>query len=180
MIAKRDSVSLEQRLGLDAIITDIITEQMGSVDCVGTYASIKGEVDTYFMIQNWLMSGVRVCLPRIEGKIMNFYEIKHLKDLKAGTMGILEPIDGCEYVDPSQIQQLYIPMVGFNDALYRLGHGAGFYDKYLVNYNHVKIGLAYSYQKVTQSFQENHDIPVDLIITNEGILYHTISHNSTI
>ena len=62
-------------------------------------------------------------------------------------------------------------MVGYDDNLNRLGYGGGFYDRYLQKFSKdrkiLKIGLAYSFQKIKKIPINKYDIKLDFIITEK-------------
>lgn len=61
---------------------------------------------------------------------------------------------------------LFCPLVGFTDRGERLGHGAGYYDKWLGTHPPVlTIGLAWDCQLVDELPMEAHDVPLDIIVT---------------
>jgi len=62
------------------------------------------------------------------------------------------------------------PLIGFDAKLNRLGRGGGYYDKILlINKNAIKIGFAYSVQKLDSVPIEKHDISMNAIITEKFI-----------
>ncbi len=60
-----------------------------------------------------------------------------------------------------------VPLFGFNEGGYRLGHGGGWYDRFLVTQSHaIKIGVGY--ESTLIDFEvEPHDICMDIVITEE-------------
>lgn len=133
---------------------------------VGIYVSLPGEVDTLSLIKDMLKKH-RVCVPKVEGSIMHFYEIKGLEDLKEGCFHVLEPQTNL-YIEPSQIDLMIIPMLAFDSRLYRVGYGKGYYDRYLVSgFKGYKLGLAFSWQEVEFIENDQYDQQLDEIITNQ-------------
>ena len=69
---------------------------------------------------------------------------------------------------------LLIPLVGYDNDLNRLGYGGGFYDRYIEKIEKIKkvikIGLAFSYQKLKRVPISLHDKRLDFIITEKEIL----------
>lgn len=63
--------------------------------------------------------------------IMDVFEITSLEQLEPGAYGILEPREGCPMVEPGEIDFGVIPCVSCDKAGHRLGHGGGYYDRYL-------------------------------------------------
>ena len=71
-----------------------------------------------------------------------------------------------------QFDLIIVPCLGFDKELYRLGLGAGFYDRFLANQvKALKIGLGFAAGLVKPGLpHEPHDVPLDRIITEEGII----------
>ena len=64
--------------------------------------------------------------------------------------------------------------MAFNKNLYRVGFGGGFYDKTLFSLSNLtkrpKIwGVGFSFQLTKENFQENLDVRLDKIITEQHI-----------
>ena len=69
---------------------------------------------------------------------------------------------------------ILVPFIGFNEKLYRLGRGKGFYDKTFVNIKSrtkrpVLWGVGFEMQKTNLNFQEKHDAKLDKIFTETEI-----------
>jgi 5-formyltetrahydrofolate cyclo-ligase len=124
-------------------------------------------------IMNYLHSkNKKVLLPVIknDSKKLLFAKFDIQYQLIKNNFGIFEPQDK-EFVDIEEIDIALIPCVAFNDKLFRLGMGGGFYDRtFSKTSSTMLIGLAYSFQYENESFQEEHDIKMDYIITQKGIL----------
>ena len=58
---------------------------------------------------------------------MNFYKYSFKDHLKVNKLGIPEPINSANKVVPDLI---FVPLVGYDNNLNRLGYGGGFYDRY--------------------------------------------------
>lgn len=73
-------------------------------------------------------------------------------------------------IPSQQFDVIIIPVLGFDDQNYRLGFGAGWYDRFLSHQQHATtIGLAYSSSLVSGLPHEVHDIPLDIIVTEKDI-----------
>ena len=66
---------------------------------------------------------------------------------------------------------IFVPLVGFDSNLNRLGYGGGFYDRYFERYAKkkkiIKIGLAFSFQKIKKLPTNKFDKKLDEIITEK-------------
>lgn len=62
---------------------------------------------------------------------------------------------------------ILVPLYGFNETGFRLGHGGGWYDKFLATQpKAIKIGVGLSLSLI--NFQEEpHDIAMDMIVTEK-------------
>ena len=104
-----------------------------NADTIFCYVSTEKEINTIPLLQEILDSGKRLGVPKCTGKgIMDAYEIQNLEQLKIGSYGILEPGEECDIIlDPTEIQFAIIPCISCNRKGERLGHGGGYYDRYL-------------------------------------------------
>lgn len=135
---------------------------------IGFYVSLEEEVETILLIEESLKNRKRVCVPKVEGEDMKFYRITSLVDLKEGSYNIFEPTT--PYITrPNKMDLIIVPMIGFNKEKYRLGYGKGYYDRYLKDYKGHTIGLAFDDCLINEDFQDEYDIPLELIITEDRI-----------
>ncbi|MBF0331924.1 MAG: 5-formyltetrahydrofolate cyclo-ligase [Candidatus Omnitrophica bacterium] len=136
------------------------------------YASFKGEVDTFALMQKAMEMNKRVALPlvRKEATRITAVLIRSLQELKPGAYGILEPVDHKERrLDPFELDLIVVPGVAFDRHHNRLGRGAGYYDRFLseVPATTPTIALAYDFQVVeTLPGIEGHDRPVTHLLTD--------------
>jgi 5-formyltetrahydrofolate cyclo-ligase len=68
---------------------------------------------------------------------------------------------------------LFVPLVGFDDAGYRLGHGGGYYDRTLaaLSPRPAAIGVGYAATRLETIHPQPHDIPMDAIATEAGMTW---------
>ena len=133
-----------------------------------TYVSSKdNEVDTFELIRWLLQEGrpvrVPVCAP---GRTLVWPELARVEDLVRGAFGIWEPGPDCRRThDPDPDAVVIVPGVAFTRDGYRIGYGAGYFDRFLARHAGPSIGLAYEACLVETIPVEPHDIPVDLVVT---------------
>ena len=69
---------------------------------------------------------------------------------------------------------ILVPLVAFDNRLYRIGYGGGYYDRYLeklsIKKKFLKIGLAHSCQKINRIPINKYDKKLDIVITEKYIL----------
>ena len=89
---------------------------------------------------------------------------------KINKFGIPEPISSKKFYPDI----LLVPLVGYDNDLNRLGYGGGFYDRYIEKIEKIKkvikIGLAFSCQKIKNIPLSKYDKKLDFIITEKEIL----------
>jgi len=134
------------------------------------YVSFLGEVDTHKIIKRNLHSKI-IYAPSLNSKSTTIApsRLKSWSDLKKGTYGILEPKNGPTF-DVNAIDMCIIPGAAWDKNGHRIGFGKGYYDRFLQNYKGIKVGLAYDFQIVKNIPADKHDIAVDYIITDRGII----------
>ena len=72
-------------------------------------------------------------------------------------------------VDKKDIDVIIVPLLGFDDKQNRLGHGKGYYDRFLKDCKALKIGVAFSVQKLDEVLTDENDVPLDMIITEKEV-----------
>ena len=139
---------------------------------VGLYISSRSEVDTTDIIKRALAEGKLVRAPKVLSDTkMRFFEITGAKDLKKGSFGIPEPKLSCKKVGCSTLDLLIVPGIVFDKKGYRLGHGLGYYDRFLPRaFRAFKVGLSYGRTLVASLPHDAKDRPVQAVITESGII----------
>ena len=174
MKAKRKSI--ENKLEKDeSIFRNLISlPEYASAETILAYASLEDEISTDRLVEYSLSAGKRVALPKCadrEGN-MDFYVINSLSDLKKGYFGIREPdAEKCEKLEDFSSSLLIAPGLLFDRGGYRLGYGGGYYDKFIKNFSFISVGLCYNSFIIKEIARENHDEFVDIIISENEIIY---------
>lgn len=143
---------------------------------VMVYLATGNECNLDRFIEYLMRKGVSVYVPVCTGKgIMEASLLINMeKDLEIGTFGIRAPKkEAHRFVDPTLLDAVIVPGVGFDKIGNRLGFGGGFYDRFLprTKDNCKKIAVCHDFQLVDYAYPEEHDFPMDMIITNDLIYY---------
>ena len=138
---------------------------------IGGYYPINFEVNILGLFNKLETKGLKLSLPVIKkNKEMDFYSWSKNNLLKLNKYGIPEP-EQIKKVFPDII---LIPLVAFDNRLYRIGYGGGYYDRYIEKISKkkkiFKVGIAHSCQKINNIPTEKHDRKLDIIITEKYIL----------
>lgn len=82
---------------------------------------------------------------------------------------ISSPQDAAALLPTQPCQLILVPVLGFDDLCNRIGMGAGWYDRFLVQQPQAHtIGVAFECQKYSAVPVDAHDIPLDIIITESA------------
>lgn len=127
----------------------------------------KKEPNTFLLIE-WLAENhpqIKIIVPKsdFETALMTNHEYLGVNDLKKNRYHILEPQKGI--IHHGEIDLVFIPLLAFDKAGYRVGYGKGFYDRFLENLNAQKIGLSLSPAIERIDDVNEHDIRLDFCIT---------------
>ena len=138
---------------------------------VGGYYPVNFEINILEFLEKLEIKGVQLCLPIVKkDNKMDFYSWSTKNLLKLNKYGIPEP-EQIKKVFPDII---LVPLVAFDSRLYRIGHGGGYYDRYIEKLsnkkNLLKIGIAHSCQKINRVPTNKYDKKLDIIITEKYVL----------
>jgi 5-formyltetrahydrofolate cyclo-ligase len=137
---------------------------------VAGYAAIGSEADPFPLMATLSGQGHPLCLPRTEGKGLAFRAWKPGEPLVPGPMNVPEPATSAKERRPDL---LIVPLLAFDNDGYRLGYGAGYYDRYLSEHRAKRtiraIGIAYAGQHVERLPRAPHDEPLDAVVTEERV-----------
>lgn len=96
------------------------------------FVGMRTEPDTLPIIRKAMEDGKQVYVPKCVNKTeMAAVHIKDMTDLRPGAYGIPEPQDCSETAEPDALDLILVPCVSAWTDGKRLGHGAGYYDRFL-------------------------------------------------
>jgi 5-formyltetrahydrofolate cyclo-ligase len=178
--AKRRAVPLPERNSS----AQLVAEQ---ADCwlrlrpswrIALYAPLPDELDATPLIERARARGCRIYLPRIDrhnlGRRMRFVEMG--EHHRYNRLGISEP-QGMQIIGARWLDIVFLPLVGFDARGLRLGAGGGYYDRAFafrrwrtVWHTPQLVGLAYSFQQVDAITSAAHDVLMDAVVTEKGVI----------
>lgn len=175
-LAAREALSEQERSVLDDRITQklLATSEYAEATTVLTYVSVSSEVSTRMFIECALRDGKTVAVPRcLPGHCLEFVAIASLEQLVAAPFNLLEPAKELPALTEDQKNNsiCIVPVLLVDTKGYRLGYGAGFYDRFLSTYPGKKICLAYQ-QNLSRTMLPHtaFDVAVDVVITESDVL----------
>ncbi len=143
---------------------------------VATYVAKPDEVQTASIIRHSLAAGMRILVPKTDpaGKRLIFSELRDFdRELAPGQMGILEPRpEFMRRVDLADANLVLVPVVAWDERGYRLGYGAGYFDRALggLGFDVLKIGLGLEAQRFDELPVEIFDVPLEIVITERRVV----------
>ncbi|MBI5905527.1 MAG: 5-formyltetrahydrofolate cyclo-ligase [Deltaproteobacteria bacterium] len=141
---------------------------------VALYNAVRGEVGTDAIRSAYLEAGAVLYYPRIgsKGKLV-FLRHRDGDPWEEGPYGIPEPPRAPgRRPRTTGFDLIVVPGVAFDRAGRRLGHGFGYYDRFLGGLPEgvPRVGLAYASQLVPEVPVDAWDVPVHALVTEEGVI----------
>ncbi len=134
---------------------------------VMAFRSMPEEPDTQALLETALREGKTLLLPRcLDAQRMAALPVKDLEELRPGRLGIQEPLmpeDGMDLPEPDLV---LVPCMAAAPNGIRLGHGAGYYDRFLAEHPAQTVCLCFRALLRSDLPAEETDIPVDLVISD--------------
>jgi len=140
------------------------------------YLSFDNEVETKTLVRELLEKKEKtIIITKIENsKDLALHKISSYEDLQPGPYGILEPAIGSP-VRLEDVDLIIVPGIAFDNDGNRVGYGKGYYDELLKTSRAKNVALAYDFQIVPAIPAKEHDIPMDIIITEGDTIICTNS-----
>ncbi len=171
ILQEMKALSQEQKQAMDRVLTERFLQHpfYQEAKTIATYLSFPHEFQTQELIERVLKDGKKVLIPKTYPKGRMEFVVYNPQQLAKTSFGLLEPQGDLEVVEPSQIDLIHVPGLAFTTEGYRIGYGGGYYDRYLENFVGHTMSTIYPCQVQEFNF-ENHDIPVQEVLTYEGNL----------
>ena len=171
ILQEMKTLSQEQKQAMDRDLTERFLQHpfYQEAKVIATYLSFPHEFQTQELIEQALKGGKKVLIPKTYPKGRMEFVVYHPQQLVKTSFGLLEPQGDLEVVEPSQIDLIHVPGLAFTTEGYRIGYGGGYYDRYLEHFAGHTMSTIYPCQ-VQEFNSENHDIPVQEVLIDEGNL----------
>jgi 5-formyltetrahydrofolate cyclo-ligase len=179
---REDQDETERWTRSDAIVRrmlslDILSPEMVKGRRISLFFSHKGEPEMLPLYHALTRYGAKCFYPVVRGH--RIYMAEHpqeecgFDEFVSGELGIPEPDNRRE--EPADMDIVIIPGIAFSELGQRIGYGKGYYDRYLAEYPldampHI-IAPAFEFQIVPSFPTIAHDVPVDVIVTEDRILW---------
>ena len=173
-LARRDALDPAER----ALSSRLIVERLAAlladriVRSVAVTSPIRSEADVMPLIATAADSGLDTALPSVDGGELVFRKWRPSEPLIPGALGVLEPLRNAATITPDMI---VLPLAAFDRAGNRLGYGRGHFDRALAalvapGARPLVVGAGFAVQEVSAIPIEPHDIALDLVVTEKGLI----------
>jgi 5-formyltetrahydrofolate cyclo-ligase len=175
LLAERRALGLEQWLvSSQAAQRNLLAlDEYARAGSIALYAAARNEVDTSLILADAFASGKRVLYPAVCGAHMVLRRIETVEALQEGAFGILEPCPTGDEHQADEPDLILVPGVAFDETGHRLGHGKGFYDRFLHHPGRTAhlVGLCHDFQLLAEPLPiDPHDIPMELLVTDQRVI----------
>ncbi|MDI9358190.1 MAG: 5-formyltetrahydrofolate cyclo-ligase [Phycisphaerales bacterium] len=169
---KRYHLAINKKQKYDAQLLEQI-KTLNFADCrilLNFYPIDKYQEPNTFIIRDYLLSinpQMKIAYPitKIQDKTMNAIYQKDITQFKENTesIGMMEPLPGSgEWIHPTEIDVVIVPLLIFDTKGYRVGMGKGFYDRYLKLCSKKCKFIGISYFDPVPKIEDIHDLDVPL------------------
>ena len=167
---RKKKFNKDLRINLGKFISFLKIDKL-NFKSIGGYYPSNYEIDDLDILDLLEKKNFKVSLPIIKkDNQMNFYSWSRNDPLKINKFGIPEPVSSKIFYPDI----LLVPLVAYDSSLNRLGYGGGYYDRYIEKIEKIKkvtkIGLAFSFQKISSIPINQYDKKLDFIVTEKEIL----------
>ncbi len=177
LIAARLAVPAAVRASRGEAIAAGVLAEIGDIGgrILSAYWPFRGEPDLRPLLDEVAKRGGRTALPVVieKGRPLEFHLWQSGEALSRGVWNIPIPAES----RPCLPDIVLAPVVGYDAACFRLGYGGGFFDRTLAAMaaRPRVIGVGYSAARLATIYPQPHDIAMDIIVTEAGIVQPAVS-----
>jgi 5-formyltetrahydrofolate cyclo-ligase len=175
--AVRDALDADWRAQASRALCESIAALPSFADArtVLLTAPFRSEWNAEPLIDLALAQGKTVALPRViePARMLELCRVADAaRDIVVGWRGIPEPASDCGIVELAQVDWVLVPGVAFDRDGARLGYGGGYYDRLLplLPARAPRVAGAFFAQIVDRVPRAPHDITMDVVVTERGVL----------
>lgn len=177
IVCLRDALSPAERNAKAQIIIKKLlkTELYQKANHIMLFAAFGSELNLLPLVETIIQAGKHAYLPVVDKKTNRILpiEVYRIEDLKPGCYDIPEPSpDNYKETTPDLLELIITPAVAFDNDKYRIGYGAGYYDRFFASLKKdiIKIGVGFDEQLIPEVPREPHDIQLDYVLTDKQLL----------
>ncbi len=157
-LPKTEAASLPERF--------LSLSQVKAARTVLLFDGVGTEPDTRPLLRALLAAGKRAVYPMcLPGNRLELRLVSAEADLLPGRYGIPAPGPDCPVIPAEEVDAALIPHVLCDREGYRLGHGGGYYDRFLAGFRGFSVCFCPPERLVDRLPRDRFDRPVSLVLT---------------
>jgi len=171
LLQQREALPAKLRDAVAPLIVALIRSHLAELcgRCLGLYWPFRAEIDVRAIAESGRHPQMKFALPvvAVKNAPLEFHRWRPGDPVTRGVWNIPIPA-AAEVVRPDV---LLVPLLGYDGAGYRLGYGGGYYDRTLaaLQPRPYAIGIGLAAARLPTIRPQAHDIPMNVIITEDGI-----------
>jgi 5-formyltetrahydrofolate cyclo-ligase len=176
--AQRLDLSVAERQAAALAVASRLTKmaEFVTASTIAGYWACHGELDPAPLLERAWVMGKTVYLPILVGDALQFALYRPDAPLRRNRFHIPEPeVSPAEWLLPSTLDLVLMPLIAFDSTGTRLGMGGGFYDRSFAflrdlgesGHRPRLVGLAYEFQRVEALVRQPWDVPLDAAATEQ-------------
>lgn len=183
MRERRAALSAGERLAHADAIAEVLAElpELLTDQYVAGYWAVAGEVSLHRVVPQLIKREQTYLLPVVGEEPstgLRFAPWRPGAAVAPNRYGIPEPRCAPDaLVEPSELELVLVPLLAFDRRGFRLGSGAGFYDRSFAFLGEGKrpalpvlVGVAYAFQEVDALACADWDVPLDFVATEHELI----------
>lgn len=167
--AEPDDPASAERRRRNLLSLPEVSRARGILACL----SFGTEVDTWGLVDHWLAEGRRVYAPRSDHRDKQIYAHPYPCELRTLSFGLRQPSRKAPMVPSDEVDArvdlVLVLGLAFDREGIRLGHGSGYFDRFLAGRSFAAVAFARSLQMLADLPREEHDVPMTAVVTEDGI-----------
>jgi 5-formyltetrahydrofolate cyclo-ligase len=153
--------------------TVLALPEIAGAQRIFTCLSFGSEIDTWRLAERLLASGRELFVPRADAGDGLLHVHPYPCALQTLPFGLAQPSRGTPelpaHAIDATLEAALVLGLGFDRHGFRLGHGRGYFDRFLARRRFPAIGLAFATQFLDELPHQSHDIPMAVIVTEDEI-----------
>ena len=175
VLRQRRALSALEKSQAESVMLESLLnwEVFKNAGVIHIFISKPDEPDTRPIIEHCWSSRKKIAVPVVLPDTFDLFhsEIKSFDDLVYGMHGTQEPSPERRIkINPESFDLVIVPGVAFDRQGGRLGHGKGYYDRFLELTSAFRLGLTFDCQLLETVPTELHDVPMNAILSESGIV----------
>jgi 5-formyltetrahydrofolate cyclo-ligase len=169
-VAPEEAAFASRAIAERLLATPEMTAARGILVCL----SFGAEVDTWGVVDHLLATGRQLYVPRADPRDRMLHVHAYPCPLRTLEFGLRQPPRGTPELATGEIavavDVALVLGLGFDRDGYRLGHGSGYFDRFLAAHPVPSIGLAYACQVLPELPRVAHDRPMGMVVTEHEVV----------